>query len=265
MDGVTTPAIGPTALRWWHGSRLTDAAGLEERDRVLGVVDQALESGAAHERAAQRAGGAGPLDRRAGVQELARLEAEHLGGRGDVDEVGGDAEHRLDGACGWRRGGGGSAATAARSASVPGIGGRQSTRSTSTAWPATASANMPAPTVTTGGRWRSSERLRAARWRGGWPPRWRGGPRRRRRRGRRSWRVEALRVAVGADHADDHRIAVGRAAAMAGASSGGGVGLGAVAEHEVEQDDAGAPGRPRPGPAARGAASGRSSGARGPG
>ena len=23
MDGVTTPAIGPTALRWWHGSRLT--------------------------------------------------------------------------------------------------------------------------------------------------------------------------------------------------------------------------------------------------
>ena len=35
--------------------------------------------------------------------------------------------------------------------SVPGIGGRQSTRSTSTAWPATASANMSAPTVTTRG------------------------------------------------------------------------------------------------------------------
>ena len=37
-----------------------------------------------------------PLDRRAGVQELALLEAEHLGGGRDVDEVGRDAEHRLD-------------------------------------------------------------------------------------------------------------------------------------------------------------------------
>ena len=45
----------------------------------------------------------------------------------------------------------GSVATVARSASVPGMGGRQSTRSTGTAWPATASANMPAPTLTTVG------------------------------------------------------------------------------------------------------------------
>ena len=62
-------------------------AGLEQRDRVLGVVDQPLERGAAHQRAAQRAGRAVPGDRRAGVQELARLEAEHLRGGRDVDQV----------------------------------------------------------------------------------------------------------------------------------------------------------------------------------
>ena len=50
-------------------------AGLEERDRVLGVVDEALEGGAAHQRPAQRAGRAVPGDRRAGVQELARARA----------------------------------------------------------------------------------------------------------------------------------------------------------------------------------------------
>ena len=69
-------------------------ARLEERDGVLGVVDQPLEGGAAHQRAAQRAGRAVPADRRAGVQELTGLEPEHLGGRRDVDERGLDLEHR---------------------------------------------------------------------------------------------------------------------------------------------------------------------------
>ncbi len=45
----------------------------------------------------------------------------------------------------------GSAITRARSASVPGIGGRQSTSLTSAPWAATASANRPTPAVTTRG------------------------------------------------------------------------------------------------------------------
>ena len=71
-------------------------AGLEQRDGVLRVVDQPLEGGAAHQRAPQRPGGAVPGDRRAGVQELAGLETEQVAGGRDVDQVGGDAEHRLD-------------------------------------------------------------------------------------------------------------------------------------------------------------------------
>ena len=73
-------------------------AGLEERGGVLGVVDQSLERGAAHQRAAHRTGRAVPADRRAGVQELAGLEPEQLAGRCDVDQGRGDAEHRGQGA-----------------------------------------------------------------------------------------------------------------------------------------------------------------------
>ena len=93
MLGVTTPAIGPTVEWWWQGSRRHRAAGLEQRDRVLRVVDQPLEGGAAHQRAAQRAGRAVPGDRRAGVQELPALQAEQLGRGRHVDQRRGHAQH----------------------------------------------------------------------------------------------------------------------------------------------------------------------------
>ncbi len=70
MLGVTTPAIGPTVAAVVARLEATPVAGLEERDGVLGVLDQALERGAAHQRAAQRAGRRGPTRsaaRRAGT------------------------------------------------------------------------------------------------------------------------------------------------------------------------------------------------------
>ncbi len=71
----------------------------------------------------------------------------------------------------------GSDATVARSASVPGMGGRQSTRVTEAAWASTASANRSAPVHTrAGGRFTGC--LRGARGRGGRRSRWRGAPRR---------------------------------------------------------------------------------------
>ncbi len=71
---------------------------LEQRGRVVGVVDQSFEGGRSQQGAAHRAGGSLPGDRRTGVQELSALEAEHLRRRRDVDQVGGHAEHRLEGA-----------------------------------------------------------------------------------------------------------------------------------------------------------------------
>ena len=98
MLGVTTPAIGPTVAAVVARLELDARAALEERDRVLGVLDEALERGAAHQRAAQRAGRAGPLDGGTGVQELAALEAEQLARGRHVDQLCGDAEHRREGA-----------------------------------------------------------------------------------------------------------------------------------------------------------------------
>ena len=74
------------------------AARLEERDRGLGVVDESFQRGAGHQAAAQRPGGSVPGDRRPGVQELAALQPEHLGGGRDVDQGGGDAQHGGEGA-----------------------------------------------------------------------------------------------------------------------------------------------------------------------
>ena len=187
IDGVTTPAIGPTAPRWWHGLERDRRAGLEERDRVLGVVDQALERGAAHQRAAQRAGGAVPVDRRAGVQELAGLEAEQLGRGRDVDERRLDAEHRGQrlrvGVAAPRVGGhGGQVGLGAGHRRAPvdagdvdGLGGHGVGEQVG------ADADDVVGAVVIGC-------LRAARRRGGWPRRWTGGPRRRPRPAARTCR-----------------------------------------------------------------------------
>ena len=82
------PHRGPVVARL-EGDR---GAPLEEGYGVLRVGDQALEGRGSHQRAAQRTGGVRPGDRRAGVQELAGLQAEQLRGRSDVDELGAHVE-----------------------------------------------------------------------------------------------------------------------------------------------------------------------------
>ena len=227
------------------------AARLEERDGVLGVVDESLQRGTAHERAAQRAGRPLPVDRRPGVQELTRLEAEHLGRRGDVDEVGGDAEHRLDGArVGLDPAGVGGDARQVRlgarhrrspvdaldvdgltgdgvgehvgaDSDDQGVGGAGGDDCGLGHW--------DAPLLDWLSRSRARRVAEALEKCTSAPP-------------ARASRAggQALRVEVGADEADDHRDR----AVPAGLGDGRReqrrrVGLGAVAEHEVEQDHAG--------------------------
>ena len=132
IDGVTTPAIGPTARRWWHGLERDAVAGARAaRSASSGSSARPSSSSAAHQRAAQRAGGAVPVDRRPGVQELPALEAERLARPGATSTSSAPAaEHPLERRARWRRRAAGRRRRVARSASVPGIGGRQSTRVT---------------------------------------------------------------------------------------------------------------------------------------
>ena len=51
------------------------------------VVGKTLEEHCTDQGAAHRAGGALPLDRRTGMQEVAALESEHVGRRPDVDQA----------------------------------------------------------------------------------------------------------------------------------------------------------------------------------
>jgi hypothetical protein len=59
-------------------------------------ISRTLEDGGPHERAAQRSGRAIPVDRRTGVQDVGRSQAECVAGWQDVDQVRADAEHALD-------------------------------------------------------------------------------------------------------------------------------------------------------------------------
>ncbi len=148
IDGETTPAIGPTAPRCVARLPATRLAGGEHALGVLGRRGEPLEQHRADQRSAHRPGRALPLDRRPGVQELAALEAERLRRGEYVDQVRLRAEHRRERLRVRRR--------APRVAHhrddrgrVAGSGGRQSTRETSTACRATASASSEAPAVTT--------------------------------------------------------------------------------------------------------------------
>ena len=190
------------------------AARLEERDRVLGVVDQALEGGAAHQRAAQRAGRPVPPDRRAGVQELARLEAEQLGRGCDVDEVGGDAEHRLDrpavglraARVGGDRGevglGAGHRRTPVDALDVDGLSGHGVREHVGAAGDDRGGGGAAVATV---GVVALMTALRSARWRGGWPQALEKCTSAPAATSASMLGVQALRVEVGADEADDHR------------------------------------------------------------
>ena len=77
------------------GLEADGSAAREEGGGVLRVVDQTLERGTAHERPAERPGGALPGDRWSGVQELAGLEPERLARRYDVHEARLHREHPL--------------------------------------------------------------------------------------------------------------------------------------------------------------------------
>ena len=203
IDGETTPAIGPTARWWWHGSRVTDAAG----ELALGLARgcRPAPRTASPPISAPRSGpgGAVPGDRRPGVQERPALEAERLGGGPDVDQLGAGRRAAARPPCALAASRRGSAMTRARSASVPrhrrppvdlgdlggllaqGVGEAGST-----------------PAVTTDGSRESSpcrgvvecvmegpprpKRGPVGTGRGGWPGRWRGTPRPRRTAG--SWR-----------------------------------------------------------------------------
>ena len=200
-------------------------------------------------------------DRRAGVQELAALEAEHARTPGATSTSIAWTSSIAASACSLASRRSGSAATVARSASVPGIGGRQSTRVTATAWAATASASRSAPTLTTwrgcGGHAGASEQLDRAAGGGGVGQVDLGAG-----LGERPHLpVEVLRVVGGADDGDDHRLA--RPAGERRRERGR---PGPARRRGRAPRRAGSPrcaGRPRPGPGARAAASGRSSGARG--
>ena len=126
-----------------------------------------------------------PLDRWAGVQELAALEAEDLRGRAHVDQDRPCAAVIRARPRRWPSARRGSSITVVKASSVPGDGGAQSTRSVVTPWVSSASASSSAPAVTTCcGRVVQAHRcsLRRARRPRGRRPRWRRARSLRRRR-----------------------------------------------------------------------------------
>jgi hypothetical protein len=70
-----------------------ELASFEQPDGVLRLIHQPFQRGRAHQSAAQGSGGAGPLNGRSGVQELAALKTNRLAGRDDVDQLGAHRVH----------------------------------------------------------------------------------------------------------------------------------------------------------------------------
>ena len=180
IEGVTMPAIGPTVARWWQGSRAMPVPFSKRATASSG--SSTIPSRAAPAISPPRSG---PEARSQVIGGPACRNSPRWSP--SASAAGTTSTSVAWTASIWVRARSfaacrsGSAATVARSASVPVIGGRQSTRVTSTAWAATASANRSAPVPTT---WAGvvMPGLRAARSRAGWRVRWRGGPRRRPRR-----------------------------------------------------------------------------------
>jgi hypothetical protein len=84
IDAVTRPVIGPTAPRWWHGSKRT-------RQRRRGRPPRhprrpAFVPERPHHRTPERRAHPDPADRRPRVKDGVRLQSEGLPGRRAVDE-----------------------------------------------------------------------------------------------------------------------------------------------------------------------------------
>ena len=248
IDGLTIPAIGPTAWRSWQGDSSMRPGGGERLGGVGGVGPALVQAGA-DDRAPQGTGGVLPGDGRPGVQQLAAPDADQLGGGPDVHEPGPDRGHALDrGAVGAASRG--SAATAATAGATPAGGGDQSTATVRTPWPASASSRFGAPTVTTaaGAASRSARSLTVATHAGpgqevGGPGGGAGGAAVDRRAGvgqGGGLAVEPLGVAGRAHQGDDHAGTRGGGGGDRRGHDGGGIGVGAVAEDHVQQDRAGA-------------------------
>ena len=147
MLGATTPAIGPTASWWWQGCIVaapdSKSAGASSgcstspsstaapisAPRIGPEARSQVSGGPAcrnRPRSSPSASAAGSTSTSTAVVSMTACTAR---------------------ASAWARSG--SSASVARSVSVPGIGGRQSTRCTPTAWASMASPSRPTPTVTT--------------------------------------------------------------------------------------------------------------------
>ena len=237
MDGVTTPAIGPTALRWWHGSRLTLLP--DSKSATASSGSSTRPSSAAPPMSAPRSGpdvrshsiggpawrnwpGSRPSTSEAGATSTrwavtpsiastalpVGLGAARVGG--DRGQVGLGARHRrapVDALDGDGLAGHGVGEHAGADGDDGGLAHWNA--------PISSRARRVAAALE---RWTSAPAAtRASRWAA-------------RPCGSRSVPTRLTITGIGRS---------ARAAAMAGASSRGRVGLGAVAEHEVEQDHAG--------------------------
>ena len=121
---------GPPRARWWHGSsrHSPPASSRSASVRVAARPSKTIAPMSAPRSGPRRAG---PVDRRPGVQELARLEPQRLPARAGRRPAAPGGEHPADGGRRSRRGGAGRRARAARaSRRCPASGGRQSTRTT---------------------------------------------------------------------------------------------------------------------------------------
>ena len=207
----------------------------KQRGGVLGVVDQALERGGAHQGAAERPGGAVPGDRRARVQELAVAPGRAPRGPGATStRTRLHGQHPLERAgvgVGTQRveGDGGQVVLGARQRRPPVDAASRRHGLVGHGLGEQVDADADDVVVLMA----SSARGSPARV--GWRRRWTGGPRRRRRPGRATWRSRPCGSWAVPTTRDHHRRpdAVDR-----GRQRGGGVVLGAVAEDDVEQDHA---------------------------
>ena len=150
IEGVTTPAIGPTAAWWWHGSSVTPSP--RSNSAAASCGSSTSPSSAAPPSSAPRIGPdaasqviGGPACRKSPRPRPSRSPAGATSTSIACTPSTASTARALAAARS------GSAATAARSSEVPSIGGCQSTRVTSAACASSASASSPAPTETTDG------------------------------------------------------------------------------------------------------------------
>ena len=199
MLGETTPAIGPTASRWWHGSSDPTCRRRTARPPARGrrPVPRARRRPSGRPAAGRRRRPSRSAARRGGTGRAAGRARRRPGRRRPASPARrarrpapGRSRRRAAGR--WRRSPGRPRCPPSAVASPPGRPPRPGSRS------------RPRTGRPPRSRSGSSTQLPAARGPGGWPGRWTGGPRRRPRPGL-GLAVQALRVAGRADAGDDDR------------------------------------------------------------